>query len=571
MRLLLVAAICFLALAPAARADSTPPIIANSARMLPVLARGGMVVAQEENAARAGLEILRRGGNAIDAAVATGFALAVTLPRAGNLGGGGFMVVHLKDGRNRALDYRETAPAAASRDMFLDAAGAADPQKSRNSALAVATPGSVAGLVYAHEHWGSGRFTLADLVAPAIALARDGVVVADDLGESLAQAARLGRFDSSRRIFFRDGAPLRDGERLVQSDLAATLQRIAQNGARGFYEGETARAIAQSVAAAGGVLTADDLKNYRPIERAALIGTYRGRTIVSMPPPSSGGVHLIELLNVMERFPVAQMGQGGVATTHMMTEAMKLAFADRAEWLGDPDFVSVPVAGLVSKGYAAKLAAEITDTARPSRDIKRIDPAPFEGDQTTHFSIVDRDGVAVANTTTLNFSYGLGLVATGTGVLLNNEMDDFSAKPGAPNGFGLVGGLANAVAPNKRPLSSMTPTIVLRDGHVEIVTGSPGGPRIITTVVEMISNMVDHGLNAAEATAAPRFHHQWMPDELRVERGMPIDTLALLRARGHNVIEREAMGSTATIQIEDGLMMGAADTRQRGTAAVGLP
>ncbi len=554
-------------------ADDAPPIIAGTARILPVLARKGMVVAQEAQAARIGLEFLGQGGNAVDAAVATGFALAVTLPRAGNLGGGGFMLVHLaRENRDIALDYREIAPAAATPDMFLNAAGDADPAKSRDGGLGVGTPGSVAGLSYALARWGSGKFTLADILQPAIRLARDGVEIADDLADSLPVAARrLGRWEASRKVFFRpDGQVLGSGDRLMQADLAATLERIAAQGPRGFYEGETAARIVAAVQAAGGRMTVEDLKAYAPVERPVVRGTYRGRDIVSMPPPSSGGVHLIELLNILERFPIRETGPQTAATIHVMTEAMKLAFADRAEWLGDPDFVKIPLAGLISKKYAEKLAAEIsTEKARPAADIRKADPTPYESDQTTHFSVVDRDGNAVANTYTLNFSYGLGLVAEGTGVLLNNELDDFAAKPGAPNAFGLVGGRANAPGARKRPLSSMTPTFVLKDGKIEIVTGSPGGPRIITTVLEQISSMVDHGMNAAEAMEAPRFHNQWLPDVLLVERGLSPDTIRLLREKGQNVVVGGTMGSVATIQIRDGLMMGASDTRQRGTAAVG--
>ncbi len=572
--ILRTAAIFFVlaAFAPAT-ADEAPPILAGAARNLPVLARNGMVAAQEKTAARVGLEILKQGGNAVDAAVATGFALAVTLPRAGNLGGGGFMVVHLaRENRDVALDYREVAPAATSADVFLDAAGAADPRKSRDSGLGVGVPGSVAGLAYAREKWGSGRFTLAELMAPAIRLAREGVVVEDDLADSLPAAARrLGRWESSLKVFFKPGgAPLSAGDRLAQTDLAATLQRIAEGGPDAFYRGPTAEMIVAAVQNAGGLMTLEDMKDYRPVERPVVRGTYRGREIVSMPPPSSGGVHLIELLNILESFPIRETGPQTAATIHVMAEAMKLAFADRAEWLADPDFVKIPLSGLLSKTYAAKLASEIsTEKARPSAEISHVDPAPYEGDQTTHFSVVDKDGNAVANTYTLNFSYGLGLVAEGTGVLLNNELDDFAAKPGAPNAFGLVGGKANAPGPRKRPLSSMTPTIVLKDGKVEIVTGSPGGPRIITTVLEQISDLIDHGMNAAEAMETPRFHHQWLPDALLVERGLSIDTIRLLRDKGQNVVVGGAMGSVATIQIEDGLMMGASDSRQRGTAAVG--
>ena len=348
------------------------------------------------------------------------------------------------------------------------------------------------------------------------------------------------------------------------------LTAIAANGSRAFYEGETAARIVAAVHDAGGRMTLDDMKTYTAVARTPVSGAYRGHTIISMPPPSSGGVHLIELLNMVEHFPLSDYGAGSASAIHVMTEAMKLAFADRAEWLGDPAFTEIPLRGLLSKAYAAKLAATISlDRARPSSDISRVDPAPFEGDQTTHFSVVDSQGNAVANTYTLNFSYGLGLVAEGTGVLLNNELDDFAAKPGAPNAFGLVGGPANAPGPGKRPLSSMTPTFVTKDGKLEIVTGSPGGPRIITTVFETIVDLLDFGMNAAEAMESVRFHHQWLPDVLRIERGVSPDTLAALRAKGQNVDVRDAMGSVATIHILGDQIMGAADSRQRGTAAIG--
>jgi gamma-glutamyltranspeptidase/glutathione hydrolase len=567
-----LALFCALAAANAARADNAPPIIEGQARVLPVLARNGMVVAQEGAAARVGVDILKRGGNAIDAAVATGFALAVTLPRAGNLGGGGFMLIRLaKEQKTIALDYRETAPAAATPEMFLNPQGLADPYKSRDSGLAVGVPGTVAGLAYAHEHYGSGKFALADLIAPAIALAREGIIVEHDLADSLPRTTRLRRYASSRAIFLRpDGSGFERGDRIAQRDLAETLAAIARDGPSAFYQGSVAEKIVKAVRTEGGRLTSADLAGYRPIERQALSGTYRGHEILAMPPPSSGGVHLIELLNVLEGFDLAALGAGSADAIQIEAEAMKIAFADRAEYLGDPAFTNVPVASLISKKYAAELRKGISvDRARPAADVRRVDPAPPEGDQTTHFSVVDNDGNAVANTYTLNFSYGLGLVAEGTGVLLNNELDDFAARPGAPNAFGLVGGAANAPAPGKRPLSSMAPTIVLKDGKVELVTGSPGGPRIITTVLGMLIGVIDFGMNIAEATDQPRIHHQWLPDELRVERGLSPDTLRLLRAKGQNVVEGNAMGSTATIAIRDGWIMGAADTRQRGTLAVG--
>ena len=558
--------------AAAACSDTAPPIIEGQARVLPVLARNGMVVAQEGIAARAGLDILKRGGNAVDAAVAVGFALAVALPRAGNLGGGGFMLIRLaKEQKTIALDYRESAPAATTSDVFLNPQGLADLHKSRDSGLAVGVPGTVAGLAYAHAHYGSGTFTLADLIAPAIALAREGIVVSDDLADSLPRTSRLRRYASSRAIFLRpDGKDFERGDRLVQSDLAGTLEAIAQNGPPAFYQGSIAENIVKAVRNEGGRMSLADLAGYKPVERPALSGTYRGHEILAMPPPSSGGVHLIELLNVLEGFDLAALGAGSADAIQIEAEAMKIAFADRAEYLGDPAFVNVPVASLISKKYAAQLRAGISVArARAAADVRRVDPAPPEGDQTTHFSVVDKDGNAVANTYTLNFSYGLGLVAAGTGVILNNELDDFAARPGAPNAFGLVGGAANAPAAGKRPLSSMTPTIVLKDSRVELVTGSPGGPRIITTVLGMLIDVIDFGMNIAEATDAPRVHHQWLPDKLFVERGLSPDTLLLLRAKGQNVVESNAMGSTATIAVRDGWIMGAADTRQRGTLAAG--
>jgi gamma-glutamyltranspeptidase/glutathione hydrolase len=560
------------ALAPSPRADTAPPIIEGQARVLPVLAKSGMVVAQEGMAARIGVDILKRGGNAVDAAVAVGFALAVTLPRAGNLGGGGFMLIRLaKEQKTIALDYRETAPAATTPEVFLNPQGLADPYKSRDSGLAVGVPGTVAGLAYAHAHYGSGTLTLGDLIAPAIAFARGGIIVEDDLAESLPRTNRLRRYASSRAIFLRpDGTGFERGDRLVQRDLAETLEAVARDGARAFYGGRIAENIARAVRNEGGRMTMADLAGYRPVERQALTGIYRGHEILAMPPPSSGGVHLIELLNVLEAYDLAALGAGAADAIQIEAEAMKIAFADRAEYLGDPAFTNVPVLSLISKKYAAELRKGISvDRARPAADVRRVDPAPAEGDQTTHFSVVDKDGNAVANTYTLNFSYGLGLVAEGTGVILNNELDDFAARPGAPNAFGLVGGAANAPGPNKRPLSSMAPTIVVKDGKVELVTGSPGGPRIITTVLGMVLGVIDFNMNIAEATDAPRIHHQWLPDELRVERGLSPDTLRLLRAKGQNVIEGSAMGSTATIAVRDGWIMGAADTRQRGTLAVG--
>lgn len=573
MRRTLCALLAAFALDPAAAQQAPAPIITEQALVHPALARNGMVASQEAQATRVGVAVLERGGNAIDAAVAVGFALAVTLPRAGNLGGGGFMLVHLA-GRNEtvALDYRETAPAAATPTMFLAANGEPDPRLSRDTGLAVGVPGTVAGLAEAHRRFGSGRFSLAELIAPAIRLARDGIAVDDDLADSLPRAAaRLGRFPSSARIFLKpDGTAPGRSERLVQEDLARSLEAIAQRGPAGFYNGATAERIAASVRAAGGVMTADDLGAYRVVAREPVRGTYKGLSIASMPPPSSGGVHLVQLLNLLEPMNLGARGHNTAETIHLMAEAMKLAYADRAQFLGDPDSVRVPVRGLTSKAYADRLRPLIDAArARPAAEVRAGDPAPHEGEQTTHFSVVDRDGNAVANTYTLNFSYGLGLVAEGTGILLNNEMDDFAARAGAVNAFGLVQGAANLPGPGKRPLSSMTPTILFRDGRVAMVTGSPGGSRIITITLQTILNVVDHGMNVAEAVAAPRIHHQWTPDAIDVERGVSRDTVRVLEALGHRIQPRPAFGNVNAILRDGDLWTAASDSRQRGTLAAG--
>ncbi|MBY0363041.1 MAG: gamma-glutamyltransferase [Phreatobacter sp.] len=567
-------------MAPAAIAQPSPaqaiaswPIIAETARVHPALAPNGMVASQEARATRVGVEILKRGGNAVDAAVAVGFALAVTLPRAGNLGGGGFMLVHLAErGETIAIDYRETAPAAATATMFLGANGEPDPRLSRDTGLAAGVPGTVAGLAEAHRRYGSGRLSLAELIAPAIRLARDGIPVDEDLADSLPRAAaRLGRFPASRRIFLRpDGSALGHGDRLVQEDLARALEAIAQQGPAGFYEGATAERIVAALAEHGGIMTEADLRAYRPVIRPAVRGSYKGYAIASMPPPSSGGVHLLQMLNLLEPMDLGRRGHNSAETIHLMVEAMKLAYADRAQHLGDPDSVTVPVRGLTAKAYADSLRGRIDpERARPSAEIRAGDPAPHEGEQTTHFSVVDRQGNAVSNTYTLNFSYGLGLVAAGTGILLNNEMDDFAAKAGAVNAFGLVQGAANLPGPGKRPLSSMTPTILFRDGKVAMVTGSPGGSRIITITLQTILNVIDHGMNIAEAVAAPRIHHQWLPDAIDIEGGLSVDTLRLLEARGHRVAPRGAFGNVNAILAVPGGWAGAADSRQRGTLAAG--
>ena len=566
----------FVATALPAVAQNQPATALPRADIAPVVAvtaKNGMVVAQEALAARIGADILKAGGNAVDAAVATGFAMAVTYPRAGNIGGGGFMIIHLaKPKKNIAIDYRETAPAAITRDSFLDAAGNADPLKSTASGLGVGVPGTVAGLALAHKQYGSGKFTLAQLLAPAIALARDGFIVDGDLADTFASARPLfKKWPSSTKVFLKsDGQTYGQGDRLVQTDLANTLQAIATSGPRAFYQGPIADKIASAVREAGGVMTAADLKAYRVIERTPLRGRYHGYDILSMPPPSSGGTHLIEILNILEGYDLKKTGPASPQTAHILAEAMKRAYADRAVYLGDPDFVTVPTRALTSKRYADNLRKTIGDRATPSTDIRNGDPAKAEGMNTTHYSVVDRYGNAVSNTYTLNLSYGVGLVADGTGVLLNNELDDFAAKPGAPNAFGLVGASANAPAPRKRPLSSMTPTIIMKDGKPYLVTGSPGGSRIISTVLQVIVNVLDHEMPLSDATAAPRLHHQWLPDQVSVERGYPEDTLKALRERGHEVMVRQPGTAANSILVTPNGLVGAADSRTRGALAAGV-
>ncbi len=537
-----------------------------------ISAEHGMVVAQEKTAARIGTDILKRGGNAVDAAVATGFAMAVTYPRAGNIGGGGFMIIHSAERHEDiAIDYRETAPAATTPTIFLGADGIPDNAKSRDSALGIGVPGTPAGLALALEKYGSGKFTLAELIRPAIDLARNGVVIGDDSADTLPDwHRRLARWPSSAKIFSRaDGTSLREGDVLVQADLAATLEAIAAQGPRGFYEGPVAEKLAHAIDDAGGIMTTDDLKAYQPVIRSPVHGSYRGYDLVSMPLPSSGGIVLVETLNILEGFPLEQMKQGTLASLHVLIEAMKRAYADRAHYLGDPAFVSAPVATLITKDYAARQRASIDlDHTTPWADAVSAAP-PREGSNTTHFSVVDSFGNAVSNTYTLNFSYGVGLVAEGTGVLLNNELDDFTAAPGASNAYGLVGFDANLPGPGKRPLSSMSPTIVLKNGSPVLVTGSPGGSRIISTVLQVIVNVLDYNMDVAAAVAAPRLHHQWLPDEVRVERGFTDATLDALKAKGHHIVEPMGQTSANSIEVTGSGLLGAADPRTRGAEAAG--
>lgn len=531
----------------------------------PVYARHAMVVSREAHATDVGVDILRSGGNAVDAAVAVGFALAVTHPAAGNIGGGGFMLIRFADGRTTFVDFRERAPAAAHRNMYLGPDG--NPTRgSLEGWRAAGVPGTVAGLEYAARRWGSKPWP--ELLRPAIRLAREGFPVSWGLAQSLRNSKLLARFDHSRRIFQRDGRYLEPGDLLVQPELAATLERIARYGAADFYQGETARKLAAAMREHGGLITLEDLKNYRVVERTPLRGAYRGIEILTAPPPSSGGIGLLEMLGILEGSGFEKHGAGSAAAIHWMAEAMRRYYADRSEYLGDPDFVRVPVSGLLDKRYWARLRASIhPDRATPSSSVKPGNPTAFESAETTHYSVLDAQGNAVAVTYTLNGGYGCGVTVPGLGFLLNNEMDDFAVKPGAPNYYGLVQGEANAIAPGKRPLSSMTPTILVRNHRPYLIVGSPGGPRIITTVLQVVVNLLAFGMEIQQAVDWPRFHHQWLPDKLYMEPGFSPDTLALLRSRGFAIETVRSMGEVAAILVESDRLAGAADSRVEGKAA----
>lgn len=537
----------------------------------PVYAKNGMVASVNSIATRVGVDVLERGGNAVDAAVAVGYVLAVTHPQAGNIGGGGFMLLRTKDGKTTAIDFREMAPSKASRDMFLDEKGNADSKKSLTSHLASGVPGTVAGFAMATEKYGT--MPMSDLIQPALALAKDGFPVNQTLADDLVQYGRevLLNNDHSRAIFFKSGdVPWSKGEILIQTDLAASLDLIAKQGVDAFYKGPIADQIANEMEKNGGLITKADLAAYKAVERQPVSGTYRGYEVYSMPAPSSGGIHIIQILNILENFDLKLMGQNSADAIHVMSEAMKFAYADRSEYLGDPDFVTVPVGALTSKEYAKSLAAKIDmNKARPSSEIRPGKLAPYESDQTTHYSVVDSQGNAVAVTYTLNTNFGSGIVAGSSGILLNNQMDDFSAKPGVPNVYGLIGGEANAVQAGKRPLSSMSPTIVTKDGQVFLVTGSPGGSRIITTVLQIVLNTLEFNMNIAEATNAPRIHHQWLPEEIRIEKGISPDTIRLLEKKGHKVSVKPTMGSTQSIVVTPEGLFGAADPRTKDALAAG--
>lgn len=550
--------------------NESAAIIRYDAIHHPVIGTEGMVSSQRMLSSKIGADILSQGGNAIDAAVATGIALAVTLPRAGNLGGGGFMLVHLADKQKTiAIDYREMAPAAAHRDMFLDPNGDVDNKKARFSHLSSGVPGTVAGLAHALEKYGTMSWK--QVVQPAIELAEKGILVSYDLSQNLKKrkAWLTANKATADAYYKKHGVPYEAGEVLVQMDLANTLKRLAKHGPQEFYRGKTAQLIAADMKKHGGLITMADLANYKVAEREAVSTSYRGYDVVSMPPTSSGGIHIAQMLNILEHYPVKENGFGSASNLHLLSETMKLAYADRSEYLGDPDHFEVPIKGLTSKAYAKELTAKISlDKATPSSKIKPGNPAPYESPDTTHFSVMDKYGNAVSNTYTLNFSYGSGIVIPGTGILMNNEMDDFSSKPGVPNGFGLIGGEANSIQPTKRPLSSMTPTIVFKDKKPYVVVGSPGGSRIITTVLQVIMNVIDHDMGIAAAVNAPRVHHQWLPDRFQLEPGFSPDTIKLLKGMGQNVVESQTMGSVQSIMYKDGYFFGVSDPRRPGAGTV---
>jgi gamma-glutamyltranspeptidase/glutathione hydrolase len=557
----------------APRVDPVRPAAAASRQ--PVRAPHGMAASTSRLASEVGVDVLRRGGNAVDAAIAVAFALAVVYPPAGNLGGGGFMLIRLRDGRTTAIDYREMAPAAAHRDVYLDERGNLIEGEGSSTVgyRAAGVPGTPAGMALALRKYGSGRLTWAQLIEPARRLALRGFPLSHGLARSLRNEKNLLSYRDSRRIFTNDGRFFNEGDVLRQPELAATFARMQRGGAREFYEGRTARLIAADMRRHNGLMTLTDLKNYVAKERTPLRTNYRGYEVISMPPPSSGGAVLIEMLNILEGYDLRAMTALSSERYHIMTEAMRRAFADRAEYMGDADFVHVPVAGLIDKQYAGRLRATI-DPARASTsaEVRAGRPPGAESEETTHFTVVDAQGNAVANTYTLNLGYGSGVVAEGTGVLMNDEMDDFAAKPGTPNAFGLIQGEKNAVGPGKRPLSAMTPTFVLRkDGSLWFTIGSPGGPTIINTVLQVITNVVDYDMSIQQAIDAPRIHHQWLPDELVYEPlGLALDTQRALTGRGHKLVTKPRyMGDAQGIMIEEktGVRLGASDPRNEGAPA----
>ena len=550
-----------------APAQGQEPILNFENRFLPVIASQGMVASPEKLAAEVGTSILRRGGNAVDAAVATGFALAVTYPRAGNIGGGGFMLIHLaEENKQTVIDYREMAPAAAHRELFLDDKGEVARMREYFSHQSAGVPGSVAGLIYALEQYGT--MSLKQVIQPAIELASNGfpITFALDFELRSRQERLLMDAEASRLFFRKDGSRHPVGDTLKQPDLAWTLKQIRKQGVDGFYKGAVADRIVANMEANDGLISHADLAGYQVIERQPVRGEYRGYEIVATPPPSSGGVIIIQILNMLEDYKLDAWGHNSAAYLHHLAEAMKLAYADRSRYMGDPAYADVPVDKLIDKHYAAALRKRIDPLrATPSTEIQAGIDLPGESTDTTHFTVADAAGNVVTNTYTLNFSFGSHIAVPGTGMLLNNEMADFAAKPGSPNAFRLIESEANAIEGGKRPLSSMTPTMVFRDGKPWIATGSPGGSIIITAVLQTVINAMDFDMNIASAAAAARIHHQWMPDRLRVEQGVSPDTRRLLQQLGHNVVDtRRTLGRTQSIMLEDGLLYGFTDTRRLG-------
>ena len=536
----------------------------------PVHARHGMVVAQEPIATDAGVAVLKSGGNAIDAAVAVGMTLAVTYPFAGNLGGGGFMLVRFADGRTTFIDFREKAPGKASHDMYLDPSG----KPTRDSIVgwrAAGVPGTVRGLELAHKKYGKKAW--AELVRPAVKLAAEGIPVSYALSTSLKGKQTnelLGQFSESKRIFLRDGSHFEMGDTFRQPELAKTLDRIAARGAQDFYEGVTAERLSAEMSKNGGLVTADDLKAYQAIERVPVTGKYKGYEVISAPPPSSGGIGILQMMGMLEGTNYQKAGHGSAASYHYLAEVMRRYYADRSEYMGDPDFFKVPAARLLNPQYIRERRDSIDpDHSTPSEKIRPGKYPSQESSETTHFSIVDTEGNAVALTYTLNGGYGNGVTVPGLGFLLNNEMDDFAAKPGSPNLFGLIQGESNAIVPGKRPLSSMSPTVVLKDGKLYLVVGAPGGSTIITAVMQVILNVIDFNMNIQDAIDAPRIHHQWMPDRLSFEKGISPDTIALLKSKGHAMDESrpQVLARVEGIMSFDGWLMGGTDLRASGKAA----
>jgi gamma-glutamyltranspeptidase/glutathione hydrolase len=591
LRLILATLLCAVVVTPVLFRTPLQINTSLAASREPVRARHGVVASTNEVASKVGVDIMKRGGNAVDAAIAVAFALAVTHPAAGNLGGGGFMMIRLKNGRTTAIDYREMAPAAATRNVYLDKNGNVIQGEggSIEGYRAAGVPGTVRGMELALKKYGSGKLSWAQLVEPARGLAANGFTVTRSLARSLRTRREIARGDEvieedhyylakypeTKRIYLNNGNFYNEGDIFRQPDLAATFARLQRGGPNEFYEGQTARMIAADMKRNNGLMTLDDLRGYVAKEREPLRGNYRGYEIVSMPPPSSGGAVLIEMLNILEGYDLKKIDWASSDRYHLMTEAMRRAFADRAEYMGDTDFVKVPIAGLVDKKYAAQLRSTINnERASSSEQVKAGKPLGYESEETTHFTVVDSEGNAVANTYTLNNSYGSAVVAKGTGIIMNDEMDDFAAKPGTPNLYGLIQGERNAVAPRKRPLSAMTPTFVLRkDGSLWFTVGSPGGPTIINTVLDVITNVIDYNMNIQQAIDAPRIHHQWLPDELVYEPyGLSGDTLKALQARGHKLIKKPRyLGDCEGIMIEEktGIRLGATDPRRSDGLAVG--